>query len=326
MKVLLTHRPGGAYGHISESWLNTLIAAGHDAKRWDGELSSWQAFKPDLYIGCSGHRQPIPAPSTMARGNTHVVIHVNPYCDMSLDGINEPRNAINWTLDQKPVAVFGYGFEVHRHFWSHWENKHGIKWVPMPTAGDSTMYGPITSQKNDDAVYVGGYWPYKAKNIDAYLLASIKAGLNVRVYGWGDWPVPHGQISDQEVPLALASAKVGPCISEPHTSKWGIDLPERLWKVMLSNTLAVHDPVFELDKISSSVIMAHSTSEYFELCRYYASSDGHNDMIRLAAAQRREVLNGHTYFHRLATLFEAIEDDRFAAAAIEMRETCLKYQ
>ncbi len=309
MKVLLTHRPGGAYGHISESWLNTLQAAGHTVQRWDGQRSSWDSFGPDLYIGCSGHRQPIPAD----RGHTKIAIHVNPYCDTSIDGINEPQDAVKWTVAQNPTVVFGYGHESDRPYWSHWTTKHQIPWVPMPTAGDSTMYSVLTSHQNRDISigYVGGYWPYKARNIDRYVVPLLNAtDMRVDVRGWGAWPsLPgyRGNIEDGEVCAFLNRVKVGPCVTEPHTTTWGIDLPERLWKVALCGALVVHDNVKGLERFMPSVVMAHDPGEYHNLCRHYSmcSNEERND---LAKRQRDEVLRNHTYFKRMATLFMAIHE------------------
>ena len=109
MRVLLTHRPGGAYGHISEGWLNAFKHTGHDVVRWDGSTSSWESFNPNIYIGCSGHRQPIPKHRKICR----VAIHVNPFGGTNT-GVNESQDAIDWVKEQKPDLVFGYGLAGRR--------------------------------------------------------------------------------------------------------------------------------------------------------------------------------------------------------------------
>jgi len=305
MKILLTHRPGGAYGHISEGWLNALNAAGHEARRWDGQRASWEAFDPDLYIGCSGHRQPIPGD----RGKAKVAIHVNPCCGIIIDGINENAGAIRWTLDQKPTVVFGYGHESDRPYWEYWTSKHGIPWVPMPTGGDSTIYTDPGLPRDLDVAYVGGYWQYKARNLDKYLLPLLKTpGLKLGVYGWGDWPVAAGNIEDKDVPVVFARAKVGPCVTEPHTTTWGIDVPERLWKVALCGALVIHDPVKGLDRLMSSAVVASDPGHYVELCKHYVSEANESERHALAQRQRHEVLKSHTYFQRMAKLFTAISE------------------
>ena len=183
MNVLLTHRPGGAYGHISESWLNALKATGHKVARWDGQLASWTTFRPDVYIGCSGHRQPIP--HGQQRGGCRLAIHVNPHGRVNT-GVNEPAESLRWVVEQRPQVVFGYGFQHHAELWGGWTANYGIPWCPMPNAGDATQFYPLDDPRDLKMCYIGGYWAYKAPIIDSYLLPLREHGLSI--YGWGNWP------------------------------------------------------------------------------------------------------------------------------------------
>lgn len=297
MKILLTHRPGGAYGYISEGWLNALRAAGHRAERWDGQAGSWNSFDPDVYIGCSGHQQPIPQ-----ERRAKIAIHANPYGDINT-GVNESPSTVAWVLRQKPNVVFGYGDDLEAAKWAGWPDRHNIPWVPMPTAGDSTVYFPRPEiERTIPAVYVGGYWPYKAKTIDKFLLPVRKA-MDLRIYGWGNWPGGATPASDEEVSTLLASARVGPCITEMHTVTTGIDLPERAFKVALSGAVVVHDNAAVVKRFIPSAIVANNPAEFVELCKHWSESD---ERDVLADKQRQEVLAGHTYFHRMARLLRSL--------------------
>lgn len=308
MKVLICHRPGGAFGYISDSWLNAFRDSGFTAERWDGKPSTWNKFKPDLYIGCSGHRQHIP--SRHAR-KTKVAIHVNPYGPIKVQpNINESQDAINWVHSMMPDVVFGYGFEEHRKYWSDWKNNFHIQWVPMPTAGDITMYRPGSNNKLDFA-YVGGYWAYKAKNIDKYLIPLLEKQLNFKVRGWGwktaktDAVADTKECSNDEKISLLQSATIGPCVSEPHTTKHGIDLPERVFKVILSGAIAVHDPVDGLANILDSVLVATDPEDYVDnIQKLLESPEGVKQ--RIWQFQYDEVFNKHTYHHRLANLLKVM--------------------
>ena len=216
MKMLFTHRPGGAYGVISESWMNAARSMGIEVARLDEQLGrdhteaskAWDAFKPDVYIGCSGHRQCIPP--VKYRGSTKVAIHVNPMPNVGDSTVNESQDAINWILWQKPDAIFGYGFEYDAHWWAGWTTRHKLSFVPMATAGDITLYKPDYSVAGtEQIVYVGGYWHYKAKSIDKYLL-PVDRRIKIDLYGWGDWPIKSKSITDEQIPGVLARAKVGP--------------------------------------------------------------------------------------------------------------------
>jgi len=307
MNILLPKHVGGAFGYITEGWLNALVDAGHNVKRYDDNIQSWLEFKPDLYCGCSGHKQTIPA----NRGKCLVAIHVNPYGTNDIDkNILEPKQTVNWVLSQKPNVVFGYGLQQDRLFWAGWEQA-GIKWVPMPTAGDAVVYNNSNINKIVDYVYVGGRWSYKSTSIDKFLLPVVNnKKLNGSVYGWGDWSSPWPShfvegIDDKDVPARLSQAKVGPCISEPHTQRSGIDLPERVFKVVLSGAVAVHDTVAGFDRYCKSVLSADSPDQYVNEIRRICDMD---DSARsaLSKRQRLEVLNNHTYHHRMSTLFDAL--------------------
>ena len=321
MKVLICHRPGGAFGFISDGWLNALQHAKITAKRWDGKAESWYAFKPDVYIGASGHRQPIPR--KVDRGNCKIALHVNPCGPIQIKpNINEAHNAIVWVKAQFPSIVFGYGHKDDLPYWSYWE-RDGIKWVPMATAGDATLYSPVNGPHNIvDIAYIGGYWSYKANNIDKYLIPVISdVGISKLHYGWGNWPKEFGvrEAPDSKVVTTLATCRVGPCVSEPHTTIHGIDLPERVFKVILSGAVAVHDPVPNLSKYIPSIIMATTPAEYHNMIKELVRlSDSSRTAIALK--QYNDVFNSQTYHHRLATLFKALGFHDEAKALLESLE------
>ena len=311
-KILVCHRVGGAFGYITDGWINALRHAGFQAARWNGERASWNRFDPDLYLGCSGHRQKIP--SKKARGKCKVAIHVNPYGNPSLSGIDESPQAIDWTLSQSPNIVYGYGFEKDRHFWAHWDSSNA-PWVPMATAGDATKFSPSRgSHDKFDIVYLGGRWPYKAKRIDKYLIPYLlSTSRRYAVCGWGNWPpgMCRGQLDESIADEFLASGKVGPCVSEPHTGRYGIDVPERVFKVILSGAIAVHDPVPELDMILPNLIIASNPDDFASAIDRTLAMDNRSRK-QLLSEQYCDVSSAHTYHHRLAGMFKAIGFDTAA--------------
>lgn len=306
MKVLLTHRPGGAYGYITDGWLNALRDRGHEVRRWDGMENTWHEYDPDLYMGCSGHKQPIPP-----HNNCKIAIHVNPCGPVNIDGINETNENITWTITQKPDVVFGYGYEDDRLLWSDWSNKHNIPWVPMPTAGDAILFGIAASpeERPYDIVYLGGHWKYKGQTLDSYLLPALRIEeLKYRVCGWGDWPpgICDGILPENEAKGFLNSGRVGPCISEIHTHQYGIDVPERAFKVALCGALVIHDPVPVIRKILPHAVVAQNTENFVNLCRNFTRPENAAERQELAEKQRQDVLSAHTYHHRIKTLFSAL--------------------
>lgn len=304
MKIFLTHRPGGAYGYISDSWGNAITHLGHKVRRYDGNLKSWSDFDPDIYIGCSGHKQIIPSKNDR---RAKVAIHCNPFGDTDLGPINESKQAIDWVKQQKPDVVFGYGVESQRHFWCKYESELGIKWCPMANAGDHLQFITLSNNDAHDLVYIGGRWDYKAKRLDQYLLPILRSGsMSFKLFGWGGWPadLPWESPNDNLVPTLYRLGKVAPCVSEPHTGEHGIDVPERVFKAILSGCLAIHDPVPGIKDMIPSLVVANNPQEFSDLCYYWSRPERDIERIELARKQREEVLANHTYVHRVQRLLE----------------------
>lgn len=330
MKMLFTHRPGGAYGVISESWINAAKDMGIETARLDEKTgqdadaahNAFKGFKPDVYVGCSGHRQCIPLQRDRAGGK--IAIHVNPMPVSGNSTVDEPQNTIQWTLWQKPDVVFGYGFEHDAQWWAGWTKNHGLPFVPMATAGDITLYKPDYGVAGSiPSVYVGGYWPYKAKSIDKYLL-PIAGRVKLDLYGWGSWPIKSQSIADGEIPSALARAKVGPCISEPHTHSVGIDLPERVFKVILSGAIPVHDPALNVRLALPSIPVATDPASYGALCEQYIAMD-EQARRRISIRLITELIErGHTYHHRVANLLAKLGFGEYVHKAKERCDAFLR--
>jgi hypothetical protein len=315
MRILICHRPGGAFGYITDSWINALLDRGHIVVRWDGNKASWDKFNPDLYIGCSGHRQPIPT-----ERKAKIAIHVNPYGPVEVKGINERQESIEWVLRQRPDVVFGYGFEDDRLLWDYWTSRHDIPWVPMPTAGDKVIYKMVVDpeSRDTDVVYLGGKWDYKAETIDAFLTPVLEdTRISHKLYGWGSWSpgICSGILPEDRVTSFFNTGRVAPCIAEKHTHTSGIDVPERVFKVALCGALPIHDAVPALAKQIPNLPIAGTPAEYHSMCYEYSRDDSLRERTKLVNSIRNHILNNHTYHHRLSGLFKALDFDQ---QAVEM--------
>lgn len=326
LTIFITNSKSGAFFEISKGWRNAFAFGGHKAIHWDGNPDVWYQHKPDIYIGCSGWKQKLPP-----KHGAKVAIHVNPFCDATIKvpagpTINEPKPAIDWTVAQKPDFVFGYGLQDDMNqWWYKWKRDRGIKMVGMPNAADTTIYGPQppTPELICDVGWVGGYWDYKAINLDKYIVPVAKKFKSI----WFGWSGPkglwRGQATQNKITALFNSAKICPCVVEPHTTAYGIDIPERLFKVAACNALAVSDPFLGLDRYFSPDILptASDPNHYMELCTRYINMDSTQRKAQ-AAKLRRVVLAEHTYFNRIRTFLyefgyysEADEYDKIIARA-----------
>ena len=101
MNIFITNSKSGAFFEIANGWRNAFNSAGHSAELWNGDEKIWQEFKPDIFIGCSGWKQPFAR--LISRYSTKLAIHVNPYCAEQIQirggpAINEGEPTIKWVL------------------------------------------------------------------------------------------------------------------------------------------------------------------------------------------------------------------------------------
>jgi len=322
LNVLITNSKSGAFFFIANGWVNAFKKAGHNALLWNGDMATWNKVNPDIYIGCSGWRQRFPRNAKLK-----VAIHTNPYCQQKIQVpngpiINESQDAINWTIAQKPNVVFGYGLQYHMdRYWSGWKRYAHV--VGMPNAADVTKYYPVHANDDIDVGWVGGYWGYKAINLDRYLIPVAKK-FKSKWYGWsGPQGLWSGKVDDEEVVRKLfCSAKVCPVVVEPHTTTYGIDMPERIFKVAACGGLVIADPVNEMERYFTpgSVLVAKDPSEYMRLCEEWIKKPK-QDRDEMAKKLTKEVLTKHTYYHRIQTILNALG---FSSQATEIDKLIAK--
>ena len=297
LKVISCNPNGGAFRYILNGVQNAFTASG----------ATFQVIQNaavptdfDLYLGCSGWRQSIPEKRSGLVG-----IHVNPYGVKkvgSVDGgpmIDEPQEAINWTLKQKPDFVYCYCSDAFvMDYYGFYTTKHGIPVVPFPTAADITIYKPQPRDEkfNGQIGWVGGYWPYKAKMLDVYVVPLLKK-YKCQVYGWGGWGNKK-VINDDEVAKLFSTAEICPSVSESHTRIHPVDVPERLFKVPAGGGFTIHSPTPAMkDLFGSELPMAKDQDDWFRLIDFYLQNP--EERMATAVKQRQTVLDRHTYFDRI---------------------------
>jgi hypothetical protein len=308
LNILCSNPKGGAFLYITRGWGNAFKALGHNFLHWDGSEQQLKQFKPHIYLGCSGWRQDIPKWVRDEFG-TKIAIHVNAWGSTQLKSlpgetnVNESETAIKWTIGQQPDFLYCYAIEQDiKHIWNKWEDKVGPV-VAMPTAGDAVIHKPVMKDHRFTCQlgFIGGRWKYKALNIDKYLVPAINEH-DSKIYGWGGWKNNskyQGPINDDDVNKLFSSAKVCPSIVEPHTSRYGIDIPERMFKIPLAGGFTILDPCEGIERYISSDIfpIAKNPNDYRKLITYYINHDEERE--RLQKQQNLVTLQNHTYFSRI---------------------------
>lgn len=325
MKIQACNPDGGAFKYILDGLGNSFRKAGH-------QFQNVQKVTPDfdLYLGCSGWRQVIPPKA--ARGGK-VGIHVNPYGRKkvgSVDGgpvIDEPQGAINWTLAQKPDFVYCYCSDTFiPEYYGFWTERHGIPVVSMSTAADITIYKPQPKMPKfqGDIGWVGGYWPYKAKMLDIYLVPLIK-NHKCKIYGWGGWQKFLGRnfgIGDNEVSSLFSTAKICPSVSEPHTRVHPVDVPERVFKVPAAGGFTIHTPSPAISDLFGDIVpMAKNENDWHRLIRHYLANNDERE--HMAKRQRDLILRRHTYFDRACGMADVLNNQDLRASLENAKATLI---
>lgn len=315
MNVLIANTRSGAFFEIATGWKNAFKAGGHKAALWDGNERTWKKFRPDTYIACSSWESKRSFTALRKLNNTKLIVHVDPHSKEKIQVPGGPPIAarpehIKWTVRQEPDFVFGYGLqEDMERYWAYWNQKCRLKIVGMPNAADSTVYKPMPADPSlvCEIGWVGGYWKYKALNMDKYLMPVVRT-LNTTWFGWsGPKGIWKGKATQDQVVKLFNSAKVCPCIVEPHTTRYGIDVPERMFKVSACGALAVLDPFAGVERYFSrdSIVMAKTPQEYFNLCKKYVGM-AEEDRKKQAKKMQREVLLKHTYLNRVKNILSQL--------------------
>lgn len=119
----------------------------------------------------------------------------------------------------------------------YWKNI-GIDPIGLPLAADLVNFG-IVEEKQElkcDCSFVGGYWPYKAVNLNKFLLPLCypQSKLKIKIFGYGGWPIAQylGSIDNYLLPNLFRSSLINLNIFEPLAGKYGFDVNERYYKVL----------------------------------------------------------------------------------------------
>jgi hypothetical protein len=191
-----------------------------------------------------------------------------------------------------PESSFGY---YHR-----WTDAGG-RLVSLPLACDTSVYRPdITDHGAFDDVeiaFVGGYWPYKARQLDPYLRPHQD---RLRVYGYSRWPYAGygGRLPTELEPLLYQQARVAPSINEPYVSALGIELNERVFKVLGCRGLSVTDatPAYRAWFTEEELLVPSSVEEFHAMIELVLGDRPVNERFR--GKGYAAVLARHTYAHR----------------------------
>ncbi len=322
MKVLIAS--DGVHAHFFEraAWANAFNACGIQSILWDCKkipaFDIFDTYEPDIFLGQTYNLEPALIKCIYERPHLKVALRAGDWGDQEsivdksryniLYCSSSEKQILQKLKDEtgKPDFVYIHYDETsinitHNHFRSI-----GIEPKSVMMSADIMMYSnaQYDPKLDCDIAFVGGYWPYKGLVINQYLfpLMNDVGKYNIKIFGNQVWPSNQycGMISDTEVKNLFVSAKICPNLSEPHAHAFGIDVNERIFKILFAGGFCISDYVDSYKLFGDGLIMAKTPDEFQNKIEYYLNHP--SERIKVANIGQSIVKKYHTSFDRIAQI------------------------
>lgn len=341
MKILCEFTASGP-SYVRGGWGRAFKAAGHDFRFWKPETKSifdaMSEFEPDIFLGTTYGVDRAMHKCIAARPHMKVGLFASAWgpCLNDVDLVKYPLVVVGeqekGVIERlkretgRPDFVFIHVTDKYLEGTMGGWREAGVTPLGILNAADTIDYRRGTPRRElaCDVAFVGGYWGYKARNLDSYLLPLChqSTGLNVKIFGNQRWPVAQyiGPIQDALVRDLFATAHVCPNVSEPHSTDLGWDIIERPFKVLSAGGFCVSDHVEEAREIFTEyeLPMAKSPQDLRNLVEYFV--DDLQQREPFMTKGRQKVLESHTYFDRTAQMMTGFGLTTEAQALLECKK------
>lgn len=356
MKVLCSPAHG-ALRYIMRGWQEVFEALDFEWHWWHPQQPAFDAFdefEPDIVFLTNETCHRATMKCLKERPDTKVAIKVgnSGSLDKELGQYHEtldiPKNQYpvhiaseeekRWIedLDEaigKPDFVYSlYHPNRHSDTMSGWEDVVGERRVRglMPAA--CLFHDKMIKPNRDlssDICFAGGYWPYKAVNLDKYILPLCHpvGKYNIKIFGASDWPVPQwlGRANDRTTNAALCSALICPNVSEPHANEFGFEVNERVFKLAAMGAFCISDYIKSLEEDifpNRDMILANGPDHMHDMIDLYLANP------QLCATHQESayatVMKHHTYYNRVADVLHGLGLHDEAKLCLDKKEEHLE--
>lgn len=328
MKILISHDGSPAHYFIRLGLAKAWEGCGHTVAIWDTKTKPaydiFDEFQPDIFWGQTYNLTPAIINCIAEKPHMKVVLRASDWgeAQKQIDLTRYPilvANEKEITLVKELRDKTGKPDFVHCHYHDnrilnthgYWTDRLDIKVVGLISAADIFDYtgGKKLPEFECDLAFVGGYWGYKGQTLSKYIMRLCQVGqpYKIKIYGNQPWGCPQycGNLPTEYVKHALASATICPNISEPHSQVFGYDIVERPFKLLSNKCFCISDYVDSMAKdvfTNNEIVFAESPQDFEEKVSYFLK----NPEERVAYIDRgySTIIGGHTYFHRINTIFE----------------------
>jgi len=325
MKII-ANRFSNALYHIIEGWRQVFLRTGHEFNyinpKQENIVDVFNVYEPDMYIGttyelndavkyCLNNR---PEMIVLLKGNNYGSI------DKEIDtkkfpiGIASESEIKDVESLKRVDGIFNF-YHKNRYFntMNYWQEKFGIKLVEGLPAADTFNHTieQKTKELECDIGFVGGYWKYKAIELDKYILplCYYVNRYNIKIFGNQPWPVPQfmGLCSNKTANKLFSSATICPNISEPHAREFGFEVNERFFKLAACKAFQISPKLESAEQDifnNNEIVFVDSPDDFFDQVHNFVTNpDLRQPFIDSAY---NTVIKNHTYIHRVRDMWETL--------------------
>lgn len=327
MRILISSDGIHAHYYQRMAWANAFSSMGFHVHVWDinktNPFDMFDLFQPDIFLGQSYNLNDALIKCIEERPHLKVGLRAGDWGDQTKEIDTSRFNILTATIKELQLLGdlkkrTGKPDFVHIHY-PEWAVKKthnfykniGIKAVSLMMCADVLEYSgaKFDPSLECDLGFVGGYWPYKGQVIDKYLMPLLHpvGKYRAKIFGNQPWPANQycGLINDEQVKDLFVSAKICPNLSEPHAQEYGIDVNERIFKILYSGGFCISDSVEGYKTtFGDSVVYAESPEDFREKIDFYLNNPA--DRLGIAERGHKHVKENHTGFHRAATILKAL--------------------
>lgn len=323
MKILIANDGPCAFYYIRLGLARAFNACGHEVQIWDihnvPTMDIFDGFEPDIFIGqtynttrtlCNAIKERPHLKVLMKAGDWGKFAEEVDYNKYGMLQANENEKRLILDLHNetgKPDFLdIYYHTDYIEQTHGYWI-KEGIPVYSILLAADTFDYtnGQYRPEFASDITFIGGYWGNKAKVLNKYLIPLCNQfKYKIKIFGNAHWPVPQycGYVQNELVRDILASATICPQLHEPHSQEFGFDISERTFKLLSNKCFVISDYVEGLEKLFENKLeMAKSPEIFWEKIEHYIKNP--DERLSLIKKGYKEVMEKHTYFHRVRDIF-----------------------
>lgn len=344
MRILISSDGIHAHYYQRMAWANAFSSMGFHVHVWDinktNPFDMFDLFQPDIFLGQSYNLNKSLIRCIEERPHLKVGLRAGDWGGQTKEIDTSRFNILTASLKEIKMLEelkrrTGSPDFVHIHY-PEWAVKRthnlykniGINPISLMMCADVLEYSGAKFDANleCDLGFVGGYWPYKGQVIDRYLMPLLHpvGKYRAKIFGNQPWPANQycGLIDDNKVKDLFVSAKICPNLSEPHAQEYGIDVNERIFKILYSGGFCISDSVEGYKTtFGDSIVYAESPEDFREKIDFYLNNPA--DRLGIAERGQKHVKENHTGFHRVATILKALGMEDLSLEVLKAYEDSL---